>query len=247
MARANDTILVIGGTRGVGQLVVQRLLGDGCRVRVLARNPKHAKEVLGPQVEIVPGDLTRPDSLRECVQGMGHIIFTAGVHSGRIARESLVKATDHDGVVETLRAARKAGFGGRLIYLNSIGVTRKSWAATLLNLLKRNTLVWRRRIEPTIRNSGIDYTIIRVGFLLDRPLGTRRVKVSQDELPLTPSNRIARADVAEAFLQALRNPKASRTTFDVVWDTARGETDWDALLGQLRPDEADISRLRVSP
>jgi uncharacterized protein YbjT (DUF2867 family) len=244
MARANDTILVIGGTRGVGLIIVHRLLDDGCRVRVLARNPKQAKEVLGPRVEIVPGDLTRPDSLQECVQGMDHIIFTAGVHSGRIARESLVKATDHDGVVETLRAARQAGFGGRLIYLNSIGVTRKSWAATLLNLLKRNALVWRRRIEPTIRNSGIDYTIIRVGFLLDRPLGTRRVKVSQDELALTPSNRIARADVAEAFLQALRNPKASRTTFDVVWDKARGETDWDALLGQLRPD---ISRLRVSP
>jgi uncharacterized protein YbjT (DUF2867 family) len=237
MIPATDKILVIGGTRGLGLLIVRRLLSDGCCVRVLARNPERLNEVLGHEVEIVRGDLTAPDSLHESVRGIDHIIFTAGVRSGRIARESLVKATDHDGVVETLSAARKAGFGGRFIYLNSIGVTRSSWAATLLNLLKRNTLVWRRRVEPRIRNSGIDYTIIRVGFLLDHPAGTRPVKVTQDELALAPCNRIARADAAEAFLQALRHPKASRTTFDVVWDKGRGHTDWNALLGQLIPDD----------
>jgi uncharacterized protein YbjT (DUF2867 family) len=236
-ARANDTILVIGGTRGVGLLIVRRLLGDGFRVRVLARDPERATAALGPQVEIVRGDLTKPDSLHESVRGVDHIIFTAGVHSGRIARESLVKATDHDGVLATLRAAREARFAGRFVYLNSIGVTRSSWAAALLNLFKRNTLVWRRRIEPAIRNSGIDYTIIRVGFLLDHAPGTRRVKVSQAELPLAPGNRIARADAAEAFVQALRHPQASRTTFDVVWEKTSGQTDWNELLGRLQPDD----------
>lgn len=123
-ARANDTILVIGGTRGVGLLIVRRLLGDGFRVRVLARDPE----------------------------------------------------------------------------------------------------------------------IIRVGFLLDHAPGTRRVKVSQDELPLAPGNRIARADAADAFVQALRHPKASRTTFDVVWEKTRGQTDWNELLGRLKPDDPSRTR-----
>lgn len=234
--RGNDRILVIGGTRGVGLIIVQRLLAEGCRVRVLARNPRRAAEVIGGPVEIVRGDLTEPASLAQPVRDIGHIIFTAGVHSGRIARESLVKATDHDGVIATINAARQAGFGGRFIYLNSIGVTRSSVAAVLLNLLKRNTLVWRRRLESAIRKSGLDYTIIRVGFLLDRPAGTRRVKVTQDDIPLAPGNRIARADAAEAFLQALRHPQASRATFEVVWDQGAGPTDWKSLLGQLVPD-----------
>jgi uncharacterized protein YbjT (DUF2867 family) len=229
-------VLVVGGTRGTGMLIAHLLLARGFRVRVLARDPANASANMTPGIEVLAGDITKPETLPLAIKGASHIVFTAGVRSGRYAPERLVKMTDHDGVLDTLAAARKAGFTGRFLYMNSIGVTVPSLAATLMNLLKRNTLVWRGRVEEEIRRNGIDYAIIRVGFLLDHPAGQRAVRVSQEGLPLAPRHRIARADVAEAFLAALNHPRASRATFDIVWDRGARRESWDAMLDRLKPD-----------
>ena len=161
---------------------------------------------MGSAFEVVAGDLTKADTLPPVLRNVDRIVFTAGAPSGRYAPESLVKATDYDGVIDTLAAAQGTAFRGRFVYLNSIGIKTPSLAGFLLNLLKRNTLLWRRCVEDKIRSSGLDYTIIRVGFLLDRPGGERAVNVSQGALPLAFRNRIARADVAEAFVAAMRIP-----------------------------------------
>jgi uncharacterized protein YbjT (DUF2867 family) len=236
----DDPVLVIGGTRGTGFLIARLLLQRGYGVRVLAREPARAAPLLGPTVDVVTGDLTKPETLPHAVRGTSHIVFTAGVHSGRYAPERLVRATDYQGVLETLAAARSTGFAGRFLYLNSIGVTTPSLAATLMNLLKRNTLVWRRRVEDEIRASGLDYTIIRVGFLINGPPGQRAIMVGQGALPLAPRHRIARADAAEAFVEALQHPKASRTTFEIV--SGKGPREgWSALFSRLRPDTSDLT------
>jgi uncharacterized protein YbjT (DUF2867 family) len=212
-------VLVAGGSRGVGAHIVRRLVGRGYGVRILARDPATVATADG--VEVVAGDLTRPESLPPAVDGIDHIVFTAGTPSGRHAPEALVKATDHDGAIETMAAARRAGMRGRFVYLNSIGVTVPSLSGSFINLLKRNTLDWRRRVEERIRASGLDYTVIRVGFLVDQPGGRHAIRVSQAPLPLAPWHRIAREDVAEVFVAALDDPRTSRTTFDIVW--GRGE------------------------
>jgi uncharacterized protein YbjT (DUF2867 family) len=232
-------VLVIGGTRGTGLLIARLLHERGYRVRVLARDPVAASAELGASFEVVAGDLTKADTLPPAIAGVDHIIFTAGAPSGRYATESLVKATDYQGVVDALAAARQAELPGRFIYLNSIGIATPSLAATLINLLKRNTLLWRRRVEDHIRASGLDYTIIRVGFLLNRPGGQHAVIVGQDALPLSPCHRIARADVAEAFVEAMLHPRASRTTFEIVWGKVPRREGWRALFEKLKPDGRD--------
>jgi uncharacterized protein YbjT (DUF2867 family) len=229
-------VLVVGGTRGTGLLIARLLLGRGYRVRVLARNPEQAARDLGKAIEVVAGDITRADTLPPAVRAADHIVFTAGARSGRYAPERLVKLTDHDGVLNTLAAARGAGFSGRFLYMNSIGIETWSLSAMLINLLKRNTLVWRRRVEQEIRTSGIDYTIIRVGFLNNAPPGQRAIDVGQDALALSPFTRIARADVAEAFAAALEHPQTSRATFEIVWGKGEPREDWRAAFGGLKPD-----------
>lgn len=229
-------VLVVGGTRGVGLLIARRLQQRGDRVRVLARDPDKASALLGSAFEVVAGDLTKAGTLPRTVRDVDHILFTAGAPSGRYAPESLVKATDYDGVVDTLAAAQAAAFRGRFVYLNSLGIETPSLAGLLINLLKRNTLVWRRRVEDDIRRCGLDYTILRVGFLLDRPGGEHAVQVSQGALPLSPRNRIARADVAAAFVEAMQHPRASRTTFELVWGKGPRRESWSALLQKLEPD-----------
>jgi len=226
---------VIGGTRGTGLLIAKSLARGGYRVRALARNPGQAAPRLDSAAEVIPGDVTKPETLPPAVKDVTHIIFTAGVAVGP-ARERLIVATEWEGVRNTLASAQRAGFGGRFLYMTSIGVTRRSLSATLLNLVKGNTLRWRRRAEEDIRASGVDYTIIRAGFLLNSAGGRRAIEVSQEAHPLSPRYRIARADVAETFVEALKRPSTSRTTFEVIWGRGPRRTTWDQLLGQLRQD-----------
>jgi (4-alkanoyl-5-oxo-2,5-dihydrofuran-3-yl)methyl phosphate reductase len=61
-------ILIVGATGTVGSLVVQRLLATGHAVRALARDPIAARAKLGSHVEIVPGDLDDPSSLRAALR-----------------------------------------------------------------------------------------------------------------------------------------------------------------------------------
>ena len=231
-----DPVLVIGGTRGTGLLIAQLLARQGRDVRVLARDPERAASVLGPSVRIVPGDITRESTIPPALAPGVHVIFTAGIRSGRPARESSIIATEYEGVINTLTAMQRTGRPGRILYMTASGATRRSLAAVALNLYKGNTLRWRYRAEEGIRASGLDYTIIRAGVLLNRPPGRHAILVTQAALPLSPRHRIARADVAEAFVTALDHPKTRHATFDVVWGRGPRSESWSDLLQGLHPD-----------
>jgi uncharacterized protein YbjT (DUF2867 family) len=231
----NDRVLVIGGTRGTGFLIIKLLLHDGYRVRALVRNETDAKRKVGAEVEVVAGDITKPETLRTAVKTADHIIFTAGV-TKRPASERLIIATEYDGVRNTLAAAQQTGFAGRFLYMTSIGVTRRSLAAAILNLVKGNTLLWRRRAEEEIRRSGLAYTIIRAGFLTNDQAGKRPVEVSQNHYPLAFRYRIARADVAETFVHALKHQSTQRTTFEIAWRSDTLRKPLEVLFRELEPD-----------
>jgi hypothetical protein len=42
--------------------------------------------------------------------------------------------------------------------------------------------------------------------------------------------------VAETFVEALKRPSTSRTTFDVVWGPGSRREAWDVLFGRLKRD-----------
>lgn len=236
-------ILVIGGTRGTGLLIAQLLIRQGAPVRVLARDPARAATRLDRVIDIVPGDITRPSTLASAVAGVSAIVLTAGCRSGRPAREARIQATEYDGVRNVIAAALMTDFSGRLLYMTASGVSRRSASTVFLNLYKGNTLVWRRRAEAAIRESGLEYTIVRAGFLLNRPGGRHSLLVTQAALPLSIRYRIARADVAEGFVAALEHPGASRTTFEVVWGKGRARQPWSKLLTGLRADAELVAHL----
>lgn len=230
-------VLVIGGSRGTGQLIASRLVDRGNAVRVLSRNPARAALRLPESTTIVAGDVTRRETLRMPLTGVQHVIVTAGVRSGRPASESLIRSTEYEGMLNVLGTLGDTGFDGRLMYMTASGIAVRSVLGKLLNVYKGNTLVWRKRVEGAIRASGIDYTIVRAGVLLNMGAGRHPIAVTQRDLPLSPRYRIARADVADVFVATLDDPHASRATFEVIWGTGRGANDWRQNLKQLRSDE----------
>jgi len=231
---------MIGGTRGTGLLIAQRLQRQGVPVRILARNRVSAQARLGPTFHVIAGDITQQDTIPPAFEGATHVVFTAGCRSGRFTTERHIRETEYGGVVNTLAAAQQVGFAGRFLYMTASGVTSRSWATVLLNLYKGNTLVWRERAEHAIRGSGLEYTVIRAGILLNRPGGQRAIVVTQRPLPLSIRYRIARADVADVFVAALGHSRANRATFEVVWGDGPPRDSLPVLLDQLKPDQGAV-------
>src|SRR5437773_1755651 len=233
---ANQLVLVISGTRGTDLLTTLSLQRQGVPVHILARNPVRAQTELGPTFHIIGGDITQPETLPRVLEGTTHVVFTAGWRSGHPAMERHIRETEYGGVVNTLAAAQRVGFGGRFLYMTASSVTSQSWSTAILNFYKGNTLVWRERAEHALRASGLEYTIIRAAILLTRTGGQRALLVTQRPLPLSIRYRIARADVAEVFVAALNPPRAGRATFEVVWGDGPPRDSLPTLLDQLKPD-----------
>ncbi|MBD2663468.1 hypothetical protein B6N60_03360 [Richelia sinica FACHB-800] len=60
-------ILVAGATGGVGKRVVAKLVGQGYHVRCLVRDIEKARNILSEAVDLVVGDITKPETLNHLV------------------------------------------------------------------------------------------------------------------------------------------------------------------------------------
>jgi uncharacterized protein YbjT (DUF2867 family) len=83
--------LVIGATGTVGRHVVEGLGQTGARVRAMTRSPDTARVPSG--VEVVQGDLTVPETLDRCVDGVDAVflVWTAPQSTSDAALERIAK------------------------------------------------------------------------------------------------------------------------------------------------------------
>nr|KYP36328.1 hypothetical protein KK1_042549 [Cajanus cajan] len=79
----SDLVLVAGATGGVGRRVVDILRKKGIPVRVLVRNEEKARRMLGSDVDLVVGDITKDSTLiPEYFKGVKKVINAASVIVG---------------------------------------------------------------------------------------------------------------------------------------------------------------------
>lgn len=142
-------------------------------------------------------------------------------------------------------AAKAAGVK-HVVLIGSMGGTQPD---NMLNKLVGddggNILQWKRRAEQYLIASGIPYTIIHPGGLLDQEGGKRRLVVDVDDGLLKRTTRsIPRADVAALAVGCLGMDSAKNRAFDVCSDPeGEGEptSDWEALLDALEGRNCDYS------
>ena len=86
-----NRILIIGATGNIGRQVVTQLTAARVQVRALVRKPDGA--CLPPQVEVVRGDLTCPETLDACLAGMDTVflVWTAPAAAVAPALERIAK------------------------------------------------------------------------------------------------------------------------------------------------------------
>jgi uncharacterized protein YbjT (DUF2867 family) len=101
-----------------------------------------------------------------------------------------------------------------------------------------NILMWKRKAEKYLIDSGRPYTIVHPGGLLNEPGGERELVVGVDDEQVgTDSRTVPREDVAEVMLQAIRHPKIyCNRSFDLRAKPpgdGKPTTDFTTLLDSL--------------
>jgi GDP-L-fucose synthase len=82
---SGKSVLVTGGAGFIGSHLVERLLGDGARVRVVGRNPERLRAAIGEnisQVEFLAGDLLAPSFAEGACDGMEAVFHLAAQVAG---------------------------------------------------------------------------------------------------------------------------------------------------------------------
>ncbi len=142
-------ILIIGGTGNVGRHVVAALLGRGEPVRALTRDPARARGLLGPEVEIVAGDLTDPSSLGPALRGVARV-YLATNGGDQVLMES-----------NAIEAARRAEVG-HIVNLSGILATYPTF-----NVYAKAHAI----VEERLAASGIPATILHPNWFMENFLG----------------------------------------------------------------------------
>ena len=108
---------VTGGSGFIGGRLVSRLVGEGTRVRALARSARSAEKVAGLGAEPVRGDLDDPEAIRAGAAGCDLAFHAAAAVLEWGPREEFVRG-NVTGTENVLRACREAGVR-RLVHVGT--------------------------------------------------------------------------------------------------------------------------------
>lgn len=267
-------VLVTGATGGVGQLAVAYALNEGYTVHALTRNLPKARSLFDDRVTLVQGDLRQPETLTDLVQGIDAVLCCSGTTAfpsdkwqvelpsqpweqlltwGRVVldadyRQQQAKNSpaiaDGQGVQNLLSAAKNHTVQ-RVVLVSSLGVERKQELPfSILNSF--GVLDAKATAEDALRNSGLSYTIIRPGRLIDGPYTSydlnTLIKASTDgkqDVLLGQGDRLlgqtSRKDVAAACVECLKYDDTHNQTFEIINQGSRpAALDWSGLFAKLR-------------
>jgi uncharacterized protein YbjT (DUF2867 family) len=229
-AKSAPSILVVGATGGTGKEVVRQAREAGYRVRALVRDADKARGQLGSDVELVVGDVRTGAGVDAAVRGVDYVVSALGSNV-RNDPTNTPERVDYGGVRDLVNAAASAKVK-HFVLVSSMGVTHDDHP---LNKMFGNILVWKRKGEEAVRASGVPYTIVRPGGLLDTPGGKAGIRTFQGD-DLKNNGRIPRADVAAVCLKSLGNRSAAGKTFEIISGAEGGSVDWNGLFAALKAD-----------
>jgi uncharacterized protein YbjT (DUF2867 family) len=197
-------VLVIGTSKGTGNLLVRQLLEAGHGVRAMVRDPAQRPELAELGAEVVVGDLE--GALDGVVPGVDAVAFCAG--SGSVTGPDATLRVDLHGAVRIIDTCAQAGVR-RYVQLSSMAADDPLRGPPAI----RHYLAAMHARDRILVASGLDATIVRPGGLTNDP-GTGRVRVG---IPtLGERGGIPRADVAAVLAACLEEPATIGATFELL-------------------------------
>ncbi|MEV7132570.1 SDR family oxidoreductase [Arthrobacter sp. NPDC093128] len=225
MNSSPSTVLIVGATGSIGRHAVAEALQHGYAVRALVRDQTRAARILPEGVDLVIGDLTRPETLGPAVDGVDAIVFTHGTTTS----ERDVRDNDYAGVANVLKTLDSRPV--RIALMTAIGTTRPGVAYAQ----------WKLRSERLIRASGNPYTIVRPGWFDYNQPDQRKIVMLQGDKRQSGSPKdgvIARDQIARVLIDSLHIDAANHKTLELIADHGPEQDDLTAVFNALTPDSS---------
>ncbi len=201
-------VLVAGANGQTSRQLVRMLAEDGHKVRGLIRKEDQMQNVESDGAEAVLADLEQDEAdgkIGEAVEGCDAIVFAAGAGpgSGNERKETM----DRDGAIKLIEAAESQGVR-RYLMLSTMGADDPESRDEKMQPYMRA----KGEADERLRNSDLDYTIIRPGRLTD-DAGTGSIAAAES---LGQYGEITREDVARAFAVALEAENTHGKTIEIL-------------------------------
>lgn len=191
-------LIVFGATGSVGRLIVEQALEQGHEVTAFARRPE-ALQARHPKLHRYAGDARDAEAVADAVRGHDAVLVALGA-----GRKGGVRA---EGTRNVVAAMQRHGIR-RLVCQSTLGAGDSRgnldffWRFVMFGLLLRPAFADHQAQERIVRDSGLDWTIVRPSAFTDGPAaGAFRHGFGGDERGL--KLKIPRADVAGFMLRQL--------------------------------------------
>lgn len=232
-------VLVIGGAGTVGREVVSQLPAKGVRVRALVRNPVAAR--LPPQVEVVQGDLTVPESLEGPLQGIDAVFLVWTAPPAAVA-----PALD-----------RIASHARRIVFLSSPHKT-----AHPLFQQPNPLRALHGEIERLIETSGRQWTFLRPGMFAANARNWWAPQIRAGDgvrwpYLAAPTAPIHERDIAAVAVRALCEDSHAGAEYVLTGPQSLSQYEQLSIIGraigrslrieEISPEEAQCELLAIMP
>lgn len=235
-------VVVAGATGQTGRRILERLASrPGVSVVAGVRNVDKAAKTLGESSTVVRGamvqkvgsvdtagvDLRRidvvnddVDTIAQALTGAGALVIATGFVPGNpLKMTAEAHKVDNEGTIRLVDAAKKAGVK-KVVLVSSILTNGRNWGQEkspgfVITNAFGNVLDEKIVAENYLRNSGLDYTIIRPGGLKAKPPTGALTISGEDTLN---SGEISRDLVADVCVASLTDKKASNKVLEIIED-----------------------------
>ena len=195
-------VLVLGATGATGRLIVDKAIAQGYEVTALVRSAEKGRELVGTKLAI--GDARDEAALRRALKGQDAVISALGTPASPFKEVTLLSTA-----TRALVSAMKAEQVSRLVAItgmgagDSVGHGGFVFDRLIFPLLLRKVYADKNRQESIVRESGLDWVLVRPSVLNDKPgRGAPRVL---ENLSAFHGGTIARGDVASFVIDQVKS------------------------------------------